>query len=962
MSASGIDSVPGAALPESAGRAVVYAWVFALVLALYPYTADPVGPVKHLATAAAAVALCGARWWIAARGGIAAAPTPWALGFAGAWIAAPVFASWMRAAPDGPPWFMAGPAVDAALPLLAAWLVAVLAAPLFREPAAAWRLCGVVAVAVGLSSVYAFVQRFGADPFPWAATDIEEYLRLPATYGHPNFAGHALLLAIPPTFALAWSRRGWWAVAPLILMVAHLQQTGMRAGMIALAAAAAMGGVCWIVIRRRRGPATPGVALALGALVCLGGGAVLFAAHRVLSGDWVPMDGSAVLRYHGFWGAALMALEGWPLGLGAGQYLIQNPLAWTPFEQRWFVAEGRMNDHAHNEYLETMVEGGLLACAMLLAAMAHAARPEAGADPARRRLSLALSAALCAAAVDALFGFNLRVPVSAALFLLWIGLSDATREAAGPARRARVWPLAPLSVAAVVAFAGTAAFFESERARSVAQGATRWAQTAGEDPAAARQAAEEAAEHAARAIALRPWDARARQARAQALDLLGDRTGAAAEGARAAAHDPNNPARLVAAAQLAFREGAAAAADPEGPWARAEELAGRALEICAAYAPAEEVLARLRIARAQALPESAARAALFAEAADHLEAALRGSLPNRAELQAFLGRARLGAGDAAGAFAALRQAAETDPARAATWELFEAAAAQAGDAGPYRDALAAQIARPAPFVDDAARLALRRRLAAVYAAAPETAGLAHALSDAVIAEAPGSLEDWARFARTAPAGDALSALGARVAALPEADRAAVPPLAQVAAEAAEGGAFALRRLAERAAQIPAAFPGPPGGATGDSVDWLAEPMQRAALRGDLDAELRALLRAGAGAVAVASGAWEAGEALLRGLAPELPRGSRAAAHAWRAAALLRLGDVEAAVAEARAAHRLGPGDRYVLLTLARCVAAAGRTGEARTVYQGLAGGGVDDALRRAAAAELAALEAAGGAP
>lgn len=968
MSASNTDNAPtaGAALPESVGRVVVYGWLFALVLALYPYTLDPVAPVKHLITAAAAVLLCAIRWWIAQRGGRVAAPTPWGLGFAGLWIAAPVIATWLRVAPGGAPWAVAGPALDATLPLLAAWLVAVLAVPLFQRPADAWRLVGVVVAAVGLSSVYAFCQRFGLDPFPWGATDIEEYRRLPASYGNPNFAGHALLLTIPLAAGLAWGRRHGWALLPLLLMLAHLQQTGMRAGLLALAAAFVMAAVGWAVLRRGSGLFAPGAALAAVVLVCVVGALSVVVAHRAATGDWIPMDGSAVLRYHGFLGAAEMASDGWPTGHGAGQYVLQNPAWWTAYEQRWFIAEGRMNDHVHNEYLESLVEGGLVGCGMLLAALLYAlltALRGAGAtDPGLRRLGLALAAAFFAAGVDALFGFNLRVPVSMALFFLWLGLVDATRVPEGPPRRARVWPLVPIAAAAVVACSGLAMFFQAERNRGTAQAAARWAQEPGQDPSAARQAAEDAAAHAARAVALRPWDARAHQVRALALDLLGDRDSAADAGATAAGYDSRNPARLVAAAQLAFRQAVAhgnapdVAAEPDGdsPWWRAEALARRAVELCAGYAPAEEVLARLRISRAQALPEAPGRAALFTEAARHLETALRGSVPNRAELQAFLGRARLGAGDPSAAFMALRQAAESDPARAATWDLFEAAAAQARDTAPYRDALAAQLARPEPFVDDATRLDLRRRLAKVYADSPDTAPLAHALLDTVLAAAPESLEDWGRFARTAPEGQALDALNARFAAWAGAgDR--VPPLVRVAAEAADGDEDALRRLAERATQVPAAFPGPPGGDLAQSVDWLADPLQRAANRADLDSGLRAMLRAGAGAVAVASGAWAAADAILRDTVDSLPRGSQAPARAWRAAALLAMGDGEGGEAEARAAQRMGPGDRYVRLTLARCLAANGKTDEARYLYNGLAREAVDDALRRAVAAELAAL-------
>ncbi|HEO69805.1 MAG TPA: hypothetical protein ENN80_00965, partial [Candidatus Hydrogenedentes bacterium] len=97
-------------------------------------------------------------------------------------------------------------------------LLYLLVAYAFRTPTQAWQLMLVLCAAVALSSAYGFFQKAGLDPFPWATREVEEYLRLPATFGNPNLASHALNLAFIMAVALALRRETRWygALAPAV--------------------------------------------------------------------------------------------------------------------------------------------------------------------------------------------------------------------------------------------------------------------------------------------------------------------------------------------------------------------------------------------------------------------------------------------------------------------------------------------------------------------------------------------------------------------------------------------------------------------------------------------------------------------------------------------------------------------------------------------------------------------------
>lgn len=935
-------------------RALVALWVVALLLALYPYTANPAAPIKLLLSGWAAVglAIC---VWLAARRDRAFSPaiTP-ALGLAAGWIVIQGFAA-MRL---GIHPTTLGPAVDALAPLVIFWVIAFLAAPMFRATTAARQLLVVLVLAAAMSSVYGFFQRMGLDPFPWAVTDLEEYRGLPATYGNPNFAGHVLVMAIPLAAALAWQRLPW-ALLPLGLLVAHLTLTGMRGGWVALGAAGLVWGTAWVV-RKRPWPAprqTVAAALIAITLAVALGGATL-AAHRVSQGNWLPADGSLVLRYQGYAGAARMALERPLLGWGPGQYAVENPRYWTPYEQRWFAAEGRLNDHVHNEPLETAVDAGLLAVVLLGALFAYAVLASlrlafTTTDSPRRRLAFGLAAAFTAFAVDGLFGFNLRVPASAGLFFLLLGVLDALSAMPAPERRwARItapWGLG-LSAVCVLVFSLS---FQAERQLQRSRGALAWA-VEQSNPGMAQQALEEARESAARAAVLRSWDARMFLALAEPLGLLERAEDAAQAAGIAAQLEPNSPARLTAAAQRQLSLAVTATSERASIIAAAQGLARNAVAICPGYAPAEEVLGRAALALAEANPDGAGAKALFGEARTHLGTALRGVASQRASLEILLARACVGADDLQGGAAALRRALEWEPGHEAAWTQLEALATQLGDAAIYLETLRAQLHRSAK--DAALRLVLQRRLAAKYVESDGGAALAHATLQAVLDAEPSRLEDWGRFLNTAPGGDAAGALRKQLAKIRETARAVVPPLVLAAQEAAENGGATWETFAVLVSDTAHTLPASAPATVHAQLAWLLPLLSNVEAEAQ-DPLLRERLRAAQGAVLVALGDWQAAEGRLSDVFMLLPRRDRPDILADRAVALAALGQKDAATALAREAHRSGSSRLYPRMTLARLLTAQGEIAEARYLYNAVIADLGSTPLAAEAQAELAALDA-----
>ena len=399
----------------SAHRYLLFIWVFVLVLSLFPLTANPVKPIKELTSSIAvfllAVSLLA---WPVRRGDPYDWPRMPVLLLSGLWLL------WGCVCALFSDFKMAG--FDELRVYLTWFLIALFAARVFRDPGHIRQLFLVVCAAVFLSSVYGFIQYFGLDPFPWSTRDVEEYRGLPSTYANPNFAGHTLMLTLILGGCLAMTKRLRWVLLLLVPIALHLYLTHMRGAPVALAAGCVLLLCAWLVSRLPRIGAElkPVASLAAVAVIGIAGIAALMPVSKMLTGFYVPTDGSLILRYNGYYGAARMAADHPVLGVGPGNFGRVAIAYWTPYEKRWFADQQKRNMRTHCDLLETATESGLpglaLHVALLLALLVRSLTLRSRARIKRRRLGYTLAVFFMAFLVDGLFGFNLRVPVSRRFF------------------------------------------------------------------------------------------------------------------------------------------------------------------------------------------------------------------------------------------------------------------------------------------------------------------------------------------------------------------------------------------------------------------------------------------------------------------------------------------------------------------------------------------------------------------
>jgi O-antigen ligase len=327
-----LDSLPDGERIDRYLRASIEAFLFVLVVAMFPFTMDPTGDIKF--------ALCGWASLLLLLGWVFSV---WRTGraFRRPQVFLEILVLFLIL---GVVSSFCGAHVRNSLAEMGRfWSVFILylvASQVYRTNGQVRRLMLVVCAAVALSSIYAlFIQRLGFDPFPWRDRTSDEYVNLPATFGNPNFAAHTLILAIIMALYLAADLRMVWALGFALLFLVHLYFTHQRAGVLALAAAAllvAVGLLMRKLLRSRAKPMLRPIGAAITTLAVVGvlgvmGLGLAMGVSQLRHGSPYPLDLSLLIRYKSYCSAANMILTRPILGYGPANYKIEYPRFWTPY-------------------------------------------------------------------------------------------------------------------------------------------------------------------------------------------------------------------------------------------------------------------------------------------------------------------------------------------------------------------------------------------------------------------------------------------------------------------------------------------------------------------------------------------------------------------------------------------------------------------------------------------------------
>ncbi len=946
-------------------RWVIAAWVALLVLTLFPYTSDPAAPIKNLITAYATLLM--AALWLGAvlTGGQSIRVSSPTFLLLGAWLLVNLFAALLSPYPAN--------SLNTLRPWITLSMLSVLAAQALRRKEDLSSIMTAVVGAVALSSLYGFCQAAGLDPFPWATKGIEEYHGLPSTYANPNFAGHALVLALIMGLGLLGFRlkstlqtkRGRDVVMSLFLAAAvalmglHLYFTHMRGGRVALLAAALLL-VVYAVFRRRLSPLRAALCSCTAVVLLAAAGAgLLFAGARNVSKDpTVPVDSSLVLRLNGYYGACRMLLDHPVLGIGVGNYGIDNAPYWTAYEKRWYATEGKKNYHVHCDLLESGVDAGIPGAGLYLALLAWgvlAGLVWAGGGP-DRKTGLVLAAAVAAFGADGLFGFNLRVPVSAGLFFLILGMLDGVTNMAPPvARRAAAVALAAvLAVAASLCALFETQAFLAERFYQRANGAQYWAADAAKKGDTRTETLRLKAGYALldRARGFMPWDPRFPEAQGQ-IDLKLHRPDEAAERFQESLdRQPKHPGLLISLAQAKINLALRAAGEAQGknpleyppftgPLESAEQAARRAIELCEGLPEAYEAVGRAAFLRAVALEDQRRdAAAVWAEAEKELLLALRYGTPNRAAVQRMMAQIYVRTQQPDKAEDYFKQSAESNPADPETWRYFRNFAREAQRPKGCLDALSRNYGRvkeASPLSPEALAL-VAGHLAEMYAATGDAALAREVLRDA-LPRAPQQLALWGVYTRLQPAPERLESLHGLWSELTGQGgmdpKKAPPLLVQLAAAEPSKPESLMQASQVLADNVETRLKEVPQEAVISEFGWAAELLLPQADAIALQPATQGTMLANLGMVYAGFGRYDAADKLLLRAIPLLPEAQHAHALVRRSEVIARMNRVPEALALAQDAAQRAPGDPVVRLNLARRLAAAGRAAEAKFEYTSL---------------------------
>jgi O-antigen ligase len=261
--------------------------------------------------------------------------------------------------------------------------------------------------------------------------------------------------------------RALWIVCGLALMIGSEVLSLSRGGFIALAGGFAVCAAVKVLAGPRRLGSAWGVALVPALAVLLVGWLGLGLVEERLGSLWKE-DASRDARL-AVWSQSLRSVPDFPWwGTGYGSFPYVEPLHRLPGQDPFLLY-----DHAHNDYLEALVEGGvvrlalsLLAIALVFALGLRAVRKQAG----RAAGGLALGAlfAFTTAVIHSAVDFGLHTPAIALLLtVLAAHLAALGSAAPAPARAEyalRLGVMAPLAGAAAGVLLGAVLVGEGWRA------------------------------------------------------------------------------------------------------------------------------------------------------------------------------------------------------------------------------------------------------------------------------------------------------------------------------------------------------------------------------------------------------------------------------------------------------------------------------------------------------------------
>ncbi len=974
-------------------RIVIFAWVFVLVLALFPLTANPVKPIKELASSVFVLVLAISLLAMPAKPGV---PYDWGrmpvMLLAGLWLL------WGFVCALLSDFKMAG--MDELRVYLTWYLMALFAARVFREPRQVHQLFLVICLAVFLSSVYGFAQYLGYDIFPWSTRDVEEYRGLPSTYANPNFAGHTLMLSLILGACLMTIKKMRWIIPLLILIAAHLYLTHMRGAPVALLAGALLTGCALVVSRVSRAGAgiKPIVTLSAVAILGLAGVTALLPVSKLRTGFYVPTDGSLILRYNGYYGAAKMALDHPLTGMGPGNYGREAIAYWTPYEKRWFADQQKRNLRTHCDLLETATESGLpglaLHVALLMALLVRSlALAFTGATREKRHLGYAFAAFFLAFTVDGLFGFNLRVPVSGGLFFLMMGtfegltapmvLPDLTLEntkkkqkasrhiPAAPEKQPRVFSSLALCGAALLCLIGAGVVFAGEIYYQKGNGAKVFVDNP-DNSLYYPQALKQGEEALLTGRSLVFWDERY-------SDLLGHlamkagNTEAAIDYYRQALQtDTHHPHKAANLARAYLSHALRFARDNVVPdytqVAGLLEEAHRQAELAARYCDISPYVQDVswRIARAQAvLAEEQGRdaKAYWAETADKIQASRDNGPRDVAGSFKGLGMAYMKTGQPEKALEPLVNVLEEDLTDEPSWALLETAARDSGNTEPLLNVLYknyAQASADLPETEEGLVTVLRRIVHSHAEFMKETRIATRFVRDG-LALVPRRAEPWALYSGLAAqqGNTTLPCRAAEQVAESANAKDVIPAFMRAMCSRAEIG-DAVGLASQEIAREAMKNAGQPSAADfAGAADLLMLMLEGQTLPGTSEAEIKANIAT----AYLEAGRWEQADRFFAYAIERLPDNTKGRLLSARARALAGMRKNEDAMDIIRQGVRYAPEDPLVQLTYARLLSGSGRIEEAVFAYTA-AMNGLPDAspLKAQAKRELERLRAQTGAP